>query len=77
MSPRTKAAVQVAVDGRQLIAREGDHPRRGAARGSTSALCHPRGIATWGACRLCLVGLLEGLDKLQAACAACHERPGA
>ncbi len=69
MSPRTKAAVQLTVDGRQLTAREGETVLDVARREGIDipALCHQEGMAAWGACRLCLVEV-EGLDKLQAAC---------
>jgi formate dehydrogenase major subunit len=69
MSPRTKAAVQLTVDGRQLTAREGETVLDVARREGIDipALCHQEGMAAWGACRLCMVEV-EGLDKLQAAC---------
>ena len=69
MSPRTKAAVQLTVDGRQLTAREGETVLEVARREGIDipALCHQEGMAAWGACRLCMVEV-EGLDKLQAAC---------
>ena len=69
VSPRTKAAVQLTVDGRQLTAREGETVLDVARREGIDipALCHQEGMAAWGACRLCMVEV-EGLDKLQAAC---------
>jgi len=69
VSPRTKAAVQLTVDDRQLTAREGETVLEVARREGIDipALCHQEGMAAWGACRLCMVEV-EGLDKLQAAC---------
>ena len=69
MSLRTKAAVQLTVDGRQLSARDGETVLAVARREGVDipALCHQEGMAAWGACRLCMVEV-EGLDKLQAAC---------
>ncbi len=69
MSPRTKAAVMLTIDGKNLVAREGETVLTVARREGIDvpALCHEEGMAAWGACRLCLVEV-EGLDKLQAAC---------
>ena len=69
MSPRTKTAVKVNVNGRDLSAREGETVLEVARREGIDipALCHQEGMAAWGACRLCLVEV-EGTDKLQAAC---------
>ena len=69
MSPRTKAAVELTVDGRRFAAREGETVLDVARREGIDipALCHQEGMAAWGACRLCMVEV-EGLDKLQAAC---------
>ena len=69
MSPRTRAAVQLTVDGRHVTAREGETVLDVARREGIDipALCHQEDMAAWGACRLCLVEI-EGVDKLQAAC---------
>ena len=69
MSTRTKTAVKVVIDGRELAAREGETVLEVARREGVDipALCHQEATAAWGACRLCLVEV-EGQDKLQAAC---------
>jgi pyruvate/2-oxoacid:ferredoxin oxidoreductase beta subunit/NADPH-dependent glutamate synthase beta subunit-like oxidoreductase/NAD-dependent dihydropyrimidine dehydrogenase PreA subunit/ferredoxin len=69
VSPRTKAAVMLTIDGKALQARDGETVLTVARREGIDipALCHEEGMAAWGACRLCLVEV-EGLDKLQAAC---------
>jgi formate dehydrogenase major subunit len=69
VSTRTRTAVKVTVDGRELAAREGETVLEVARREGVDipALCHQEGMAAWGACRLCLVEV-EGTDKLQAAC---------
>jgi len=69
VSPRTKAAVMLTIDGKDLNAREGETVLDVARREGIDipALCHEEGTAAWGACRLCMVEV-EGLDKLQAAC---------
>ena len=69
MSTRTRTAVKVTINGRELGAREGETVLQVARREGIHipALCHQEGMDAWGACRLCLVEV-EGLDKLQAAC---------
>jgi NADH dehydrogenase/NADH:ubiquinone oxidoreductase subunit G len=69
VSTRTKTAVKVTIDGRELGAREGETVLQVAQREGIHipALCHEPGMDAWGACRLCLVEV-DGLDKLQAAC---------
>jgi formate dehydrogenase major subunit len=69
VSPKTKAAVKLTIDGKTFSAREGETVLEVARREGIDipALCHEEGMAAWGACRLCMVEV-EGLDKLQAAC---------
>ena len=71
MSTRTKTAVKLTIDGRDLYAREGETVLEVARREGIDipALCHISETAAWGACRLCLVEV-EGMEKLQAACTA-------
>jgi len=69
VSPRTKAAVTLTIDGKKLGARPGETVLTVARREGIDipALCHEEGMAAWGACRLCLVEV-KGQAKLQAAC---------
>jgi formate dehydrogenase major subunit len=69
VSTKTKAAVKLSIDGREVAARRGETVLTAARREGIDipALCHVEGMAAWGACRLCLVEV-EGWDKLQAAC---------
>ena len=69
MSPRTKAAVKLSIDGRKVSAEPGETVLAVARREGIDipALCHEEGMAAWGACRLCLIEV-KGQAKLQAAC---------
>ena len=57
MSPKTKAAVKLTIDGKTFSAREGETVLEVARREGIDipALCHEEGMAAWGACRLCMV----------------------
>jgi formate dehydrogenase major subunit len=67
----TAKALQLTIDGRLLQAHEGETVLEVARREGISipALCYQEGMASWGACRLCLVEI-EGTNKLQPACTA-------
>ncbi len=69
MSASSKTKVKLTIDGRSLVAREGETVLEVARREGIDipALCHVAETAAWGACRLCLVEV-EGVSKLQAAC---------
>ncbi len=69
MSPITKTALKLTINGQDVHAQPGETVLEVARREGIDipALCHEAGAAAWGACRLCLVEV-EGIDKLQAAC---------
>jgi NADPH-dependent glutamate synthase beta subunit-like oxidoreductase/pyruvate/2-oxoacid:ferredoxin oxidoreductase beta subunit/Pyruvate/2-oxoacid:ferredoxin oxidoreductase delta subunit len=69
VSTVTGTSVKMSIDGREVVAQQGETVLAAATRAGIEipALCHQEGMPAWGACRLCLIEV-EGWGKLQAAC---------